>query len=56
MMGMVQAPRIYRTNLVKGRTQANAAAQQALVIAHWQSIVMILDKYLKTMKDKYVSH
>lgn len=54
-MGMVQAPRIYRPGLVKGRTQANVAAQQALIIAHWKSIVMILNKFLKIMKDKYVS-
>ncbi|KAL0315807.1 UNVERIFIED_CONTAM: Myosin-17 [Sesamum radiatum] len=34
----IQAPRTSRTSLVKGRSQANAVAQQAL-IAHWQSIV-----------------
>uniref|UniRef100_A0A7N0TWA0 Myosin-17-like n=1 Tax=Kalanchoe fedtschenkoi TaxID=63787 RepID=A0A7N0TWA0_KALFE len=49
----IQAPRISRTSLVKGRSQANAAAQQAL-IAHWQSIVKILNNYLKTMKANYV--
>ncbi|KAL9660447.1 hypothetical protein QQ045_025262 [Rhodiola kirilowii] len=49
----IQAPRISRTSLVKGRAQANAAAQQAL-IAHWQSIVKILNNYLKTMKANYV--
>nr|GMD50605.1 myosin-17-like [Ipomoea batatas] len=45
----IQAPR----SLVKGRSQANAAAQQAL-IAHWQSIVKRLDNYLKMMKANYV--
>ncbi|KAJ6427554.1 hypothetical protein OIU84_023029 [Salix udensis] len=34
----IQAPRMSRASLVKGRSQANAVAQQAL-IAHWQSIV-----------------
>nr|GMD58867.1 myosin-17-like [Ipomoea batatas] len=46
----IQAPK----SLVKGRSQANAAAQQAL-IAHWQSIVKCLDNYLKMMKANYVS-
>lgn len=49
----VQAPRTSRSSLVKGRSQANAVAQQAL-IAHWQSIVRSLDTYLKTMKANYV--
>ncbi|KAH6817211.1 myosin family protein with Dil [Perilla frutescens var. frutescens] len=49
----IQAPRTSRSSLVKGRSQANAVAQQAL-IAHWQSIVKSLDKYLKTMKANYV--
>lgn len=39
---------------MKGRTQANAVAQQAL-IAHWQSIVKCLNNYLKTMRANYVS-
>ena len=49
-----QAPRTSRSSLVKGRTQANAVAQQAL-IAHWQSIVKNLNNYLKIMKANYVS-
>ncbi|KAL3825345.1 hypothetical protein ACJIZ3_021374 [Penstemon smallii] len=49
----IQAPRTSRASLVKGRSQANAVAQQAL-IAHWQSIVKSLDSYLKIMKANYV--
>ncbi|XP_073150991.1 myosin-17-like [Henckelia pumila] len=49
----IQAPRTSRASLVKGRSQANAVAQQAL-IAHWQSIVKSLDSYLKMMKANYV--
>ncbi|KAG8376188.1 hypothetical protein BUALT_Bualt09G0037200 [Buddleja alternifolia] len=49
----IQAPRTSRTSLMKGRSQANAVAQQAL-IAHWQSIVKSLDNYLKIMKANYV--
>ncbi|XP_047939592.1 myosin-17-like [Salvia hispanica] len=49
----IQAPRTSRSSLVKGRTQANAVAQQAL-IAHWQSIVKNLNNYLKIMKANYV--
>ena len=50
----MQAPRTSRASLVKGRSQANAVAQQAL-IAHWQSIVETLNNYLKTMRANYVS-
>ncbi|GJT52189.1 myosin-17-like protein [Tanacetum coccineum] len=49
----IQAPRTSRGSLAKGRSQANAVAQQAL-IAHWQSIVKSLDNYLKTMKANFV--
>ncbi|XWS20103.1 hypothetical protein CRYUN_Cryun31cG0072200 [Craigia yunnanensis] len=49
----IQAPRTSRASLVKGRSQANAVAQQAL-IAHWQSIVKTSNKYLKTMRANYV--
>lgn len=49
----MQAPRTSRTSLVKGRSQANVVAQQALM-AHWQSIVKSLDNNLKTMKANYV--
>ncbi|KAI4344563.1 hypothetical protein L6164_011775 [Bauhinia variegata] len=50
----IQAPRNSRQSLVKkGRSQANAVAQQAL-IAHWQSIVGSLNNYLKIMKANYV--
>ncbi|XP_073034125.1 LOW QUALITY PROTEIN: myosin-17-like [Primulina eburnea] len=49
----IQAPRTSRASLVKGRSQANAVAQQAL-IAHWQKIVTSLDSYLKMMKANYV--
>ncbi|KAJ8751015.1 hypothetical protein K2173_016196 [Erythroxylum novogranatense] len=49
----IQAPRTSRASLVKGRSQANAVAQQAL-IAHWQSIVKSLSNYLKIMKANYV--
>ncbi|GMI77887.1 MYOSIN XI K, MYOSIN XI-17 [Hibiscus trionum] len=49
----IQAPRTSRGSLVKGRSQANAVAQQAL-IAHWQSIVKTLNNYLKTMRANYV--
>ncbi|XP_022863825.1 myosin-17 [Olea europaea var. sylvestris] len=48
----IQAPRTSRASLVKGRSQANAGAQQAL-IAHWQSIVKSLNNYLKIMKANY---
>lgn len=50
----MQAPRMSRGSLVKGRSQANAMAQQAL-IAHWQSIVKSLNNYLKIMKANFVS-
>ncbi|CAA0829324.1 Myosin family protein with Dil domain [Striga hermonthica] len=49
----IQAPRTSRARLVKGRSQANAVAQQA-PIAHWQTIVKNLDNYLKIMKANYV--
>ncbi|XP_042055501.1 myosin-17-like [Salvia splendens] len=49
----IQAPRTSRSSLGKGRSQANAVAQQAL-IAHWKSIVKCLDKYLKAMNANYV--
>ncbi|KAH1048184.1 hypothetical protein J1N35_038968 [Gossypium stocksii] len=49
----IQAPRTSRASLGKGRSQANAVAQQAL-IAHWQSIVKTLKNYLKTMRANYV--
>ncbi|XP_016580015.1 myosin-17 isoform X1 [Capsicum annuum] len=49
----IQAPRTSRASLVKGRSQANAAAQQAL-FAHWQSIVKSLNNYLMMMKANYV--
>ncbi|KAG6658241.1 myosin-17-like [Carya illinoinensis] len=49
----IQAPRTLRVSLVKGRSQANAVAQQAL-IAHWQRIVKSLNNFLKTMKANYV--
>ncbi|KAJ6700754.1 MYOSIN [Salix koriyanagi] len=50
----IQAPRMSRASLVKGRSQANAVAQQAL-IAHWQSIVKSLNNCLKTTRANYVS-
>ncbi|KAJ9183778.1 hypothetical protein P3X46_007589 [Hevea brasiliensis] len=49
----IQAPRTSRASLVKGRSQANAVAQQVL-IAHWQSIVKSLNNYLMIMKANYV--
>ncbi|KMT04856.1 hypothetical protein BVRB_7g170250 [Beta vulgaris subsp. vulgaris] len=49
----IQAPRTSRTSLVKGRAQANAVAQKAL-IAHWQNIVKSLNNYLNTMRANYV--
>ncbi|MED6186014.1 hypothetical protein PIB30_062642 [Stylosanthes scabra] len=49
----IQAPRTSRQSLVKGRSQANAVAQQAL-IAHWQSIVKSLNNSLNIMKANYV--
>nr|XP_016446320.1 PREDICTED: myosin-17-like [Nicotiana tabacum] len=48
----IQAPRTSRASLVKGRSQANAAAQQAL-FAHWQSIAKSLNNYLMMMKANY---
>ena len=54
LFNITQAPRTSRASLVKGRSQANAVAQQAL-IAHWQSIVKSLDNFLKTMKANFVS-
>ncbi|CAI0473411.1 unnamed protein product [Linum tenue] len=50
----IQAPRTSRAGLAKGRSQANAMAQQTL-IAHWQSIGRSLDSCLKTMRANYVS-
>ena len=50
----LQAPRNSRQSLVKGRSHANAVAQQAL-IAHWQSIVKSLNNYLMIMKANFVS-
>ncbi|CBI35426.3 unnamed protein product, partial [Vitis vinifera] len=50
---IIQAPRPSRASLVKGRSQANVVAQQAL-IAHWQSIVKSLNYYLKIMKANHV--
>ncbi|CAI0627898.1 unnamed protein product [Linum tenue] len=49
----IQAPRHSRASLAKGRSQANAIAQQAL-IAHWQSIVKSLNSYLIMMKANNV--
>ncbi|OWM83071.1 hypothetical protein CDL15_Pgr011753 [Punica granatum] len=49
----IQVPRTSRASLVKGRSQANAVAQQAL-IAHWQSIVKRLNNYLTIMKTNFV--
>ncbi|XP_054822706.1 myosin-17 [Prosopis cineraria] len=49
----IQAPRTSRQGLVKGRSHANAVAQQAL-IAHWQKIVNSLNNSLKIMKANYV--
>ena len=51
---LTQAPRSSRASLVKGRSQANAVAQQAL-IGHWQSIVKCIDNYLKIMRANFVS-
>ncbi|XP_047320010.1 myosin-17-like isoform X2 [Impatiens glandulifera] len=49
----IQASRTSRTRTVKGRSQAHAVAQQAL-IAHWQSIVKCLNDYLNIMKVNHV--
>ncbi|XP_010537575.1 PREDICTED: myosin-5 [Tarenaya hassleriana] len=49
----IQAPRTSRSGLVKGRSQSNTVAQQAL-IAHWQSIVKSLNNCLRTMRANYV--
>ena len=49
----MQPPRTSRASLAKGRSQANAVAQQAL-IAHWQSLVKSLNHYLKIMKANQV--
>ncbi|XP_074280784.1 myosin-17-like [Silene latifolia] len=49
----IQAPRTSRASMMKGRTQANSGAQQAL-IAHWQSIVKSLISYLTMMKANNV--
>ena len=49
----MQAPRTSRASLVKGRSQANPMAQQAL-IAHWQSIVKSLNNYLRTLRANFV--
>ncbi|KAK9032137.1 hypothetical protein V6N11_056417 [Hibiscus sabdariffa] len=54
LIGMcIQAPRTSRASMVKGRTQANAVVQKAL-IAHWQSIVKSLNRYLNIMKANHV--
>ncbi|XP_062087752.1 myosin-17-like [Humulus lupulus] len=51
----IQAPRsrTTRAGVLKGHSQANSAVQQAL-IAHWQSIVKILNNYLMIMKANCV--
>ncbi|GAB2293322.1 hypothetical protein Dimus_027524 [Dionaea muscipula] len=49
----IQAPRTSRASLVKGRSQAHAVAQQAL-IAHWQNIVKTLNNYLNTMRANFI--
>ncbi|KMZ70180.1 Myosin-17 [Zostera marina] len=51
----IQAPRTSRVvNTAKGsRSEAKSTAQQAL-LAHWHTIVAILENYLKIMKEKYV--
>ncbi|KAL8170460.1 hypothetical protein V2J09_022264 [Rumex salicifolius] len=49
----IQAPRTSRGSLVKGRSQANAVAQLAL-IAHWQNIVKTLNNYSNTMRGNHV--
>lgn len=56
----LQAPRTSRASLMKGRSQANAVATQAL-IAHWQSIVKSLNNYLTMMRsnnvrDNFLTH
>lgn len=51
----IQVPRTSRASLVKGRSQAKAVAQQAL-IAHWQSIVKSMNSYLTIMKVNFVSN
>lgn len=54
MLGLcIQAPRTLRASLIKGRSHANAAAQQTL-IAHWQGIVKSLNTSLKMMKANHV--
>ncbi|KAE8712537.1 Myosin-12 [Hibiscus syriacus] len=54
LIGMcIQAPRTSRASMVKGRTQANAVVQKAL-IAHWQSIAKSLNRYLDIMKANHV--
>ncbi|TYG59795.1 hypothetical protein ES288_D07G014700v1 [Gossypium darwinii] len=49
----IQAPRTSRASMVKGRSHANAVVQKAL-IAHWQSIVKSLNRYLNIMKANHV--
>ncbi|GAB4842593.1 hypothetical protein Ancab_012569 [Ancistrocladus abbreviatus] len=49
----IQAPRATRASLVKGRSQANAVAQQTL-ISHWQNIVKSLKNFLNTLRANYV--
>ncbi|KAK8615226.1 hypothetical protein V6N13_069004 [Hibiscus sabdariffa] len=47
------APRTSWASMVMGRTQENAVVQKAL-IAHWQSIVKSLNRYLNIMKANHV--
>ncbi|KAB2072427.1 hypothetical protein ES319_A07G014900v1 [Gossypium barbadense] len=49
----IQAPRTSRASMVKGRSHANAVVQKAL-IAHWQSIVKSVNRYLNIMKANHV--
>ncbi|XP_017234986.1 myosin-11 isoform X1 [Daucus carota subsp. sativus] len=51
----IQAPRISRTNLLKGtaRTLANAAAQEILV-SHWQGIAKRFENFLNMLKSNQV--
>lgn len=55
-MSKSKAPRTSRVvNTTKrSRSEAKSMAQQAL-LAHWHTIVAILENYLKIMKEKYVS-
>lgn len=52
---LMQAPRTSHATLVKGAHFKVATEARLILIAHWHSIVKILNNYLKIMKANFVS-